>query len=106
MGYLLKVYSAPIVAKPGPLADDLSRRGGSQVCQRRKCCEKGMVFWYYPVYLGLLQHYLRNEDMVGVARGSPGQAAHVGGKPGQECMLYRLARARIGEGQRSVAFAT
>ena len=68
-----RLSRAPVVAEPLPLADHVGGRGCGERLERRPALEPGQVPRHDPAHLRLLQHHLRDEDRVRVARLPPRQ---------------------------------
>ena len=56
----------------------------------------------HPIDLGLLEHHLGNEDVIGVGRAAPGQIAAVAPIPGEQPAAEALAFIRAGQGEHSI----
>ena len=66
---------APVVAEALPLDDDVGRRCGRERLDGRPSLEPALVAWDDAIDLRLLEHHLRDEDRVRVARSAPRQVA-------------------------------
>ena len=58
-----------------------------------------MVFWNHAVHLGLVQHHLGYEDVVGIPRVSPRQIASVDFEPVEEGGLEVLDPSFVDRGK-------
>src|SRR5438128_581756 len=73
-----------VVPEPVPALAHRVGGGGGQVLERGVAGEEARVELEHPRHLRLLQHGLRDQHRIGVARPAPGQAAAVAGVPGEE----------------------
>jgi hypothetical protein len=78
------IEAAPVVAEPLPGADDIGRLGRRERFDARPALEPCEVAGHDALDLRLLQHHLRDEDRVRVARPPPGQVAGFPVEPGQQ----------------------
>lgn len=83
----LKTDSTLIVAEARPEAQDVAERGEGECGEIREMAEEAMVVRDDAFYLGLLEHTFGYEDVIGGGILTPGEAAPVAVKPGEECGL-------------------
>ncbi len=67
----MEAERSPVIPKPSPRLDDLSRRGACQRLERRPSLQPPEKVRNHPRDLRLLQHHLGDEDGVRVARQPP-----------------------------------
>lgn len=83
----LKADSTLVVAEARPEAQDVAERGEGEGGEIREMAEEVMVVRDDTLYLGLLEHTFGYEDVIGGGILTPGKAAPVAVKPGEECGL-------------------
>ena len=90
----MEVSRATVVAEPGPLAEDIAERRPREGAKRREPIEEPPVGRKHPCDLRLLQHYLADEDAVGIARVPPRKVAAGAAVPGEDPPAKRRLRGR------------
>src|SRR5438067_13910956 len=80
----MEVSRATVVAESGPLAEDIAERRAREGAKRREPIEEPPVGRKHPCDLRLLQHYLADEDAVGIARVPPRKLAAGAAVPGED----------------------
>ena len=101
-----QVAGPGIVAQPLPGMEDLLLRGGRQGFRRGEALHPALEIADAPIHLRLLEHDLRDPDLVGRVGPAPGQVASVGGEPAQQGFPHlrqmlqggKVARRRHGAG--------
>ena len=66
LGTPFQGYGPSIVAQPLPYPQNILQRRGGQGCEGGKCGQKLCILDLDPLYLGLLEHDLSGQDVVGV----------------------------------------
>ena len=74
---LMKHAGTAVVAQAAPDGEDIIERGRGQGCDIRKALEENIVVIKNGVNAGLLQHYFREPDGIGIAGAAPGQVAPI-----------------------------
>src|SRR5437867_10633388 len=74
-GGTVQVEGAAVVAESLPGADRVTRRRGRERLRARPAVEPGQVIRDHALRVRLLEHHLRDEDRVGIARAPPGKVA-------------------------------
>src|SRR5438046_8311084 len=92
----MEVSRATVVAEPGPLAEDIAERRAREGAKRREPIEEPPVGRKHPCDLRLLQHYLADEDAVGIARVPPRKVAAGAAVPGEDPPAKRRLIGRWG----------
>src|SRR6267143_2013073 len=77
----MQVASARVVAQPIPRLHNRLRARASKLADRRKSLQKPRIELRHPAHLCLLQHELRHDDAVGIARAAPRKVASVSSIP-------------------------
>jgi len=89
------------IARPGVVAETFPRfaharrMGRGQVADRRVCAEKSLVVAADSVHLGLLEHDLRDQNLVRVPRLAPWEVPAVLPEPAQKASLETPQRLAI-----------
>ena len=82
----VKVHRADVVAEGVPRPRDVGDVGCRQRLERGVAPEELVVLRDHAVHLGLLEHDLRDQDVIGVARPPPGQVPLVAPVPPQQAL--------------------
>ena len=89
LGGSLEVDCTPVIPQAGPDLDHVGRwRFGKRV-DGRESFQPAVEVGDHPVDLRLLEHYLGNEDGIGIARVPPGQVAPVVLPPAEQVVPER-----------------
>src|SRR5258705_1785411 len=96
-GDAVQAPRAPIVAERAPRLRHVARAGPGEVLEGGIAREELLVLGDDAIHLGLLEHDLRDEDAVGLARPAPRQVAAVPGVPAEEAPLEDARRLLVGE---------
>lgn len=79
----VEVAGAGVVAQAGPEAEDIVERRGGEGFRRRETLEEALVEGDHAVHLGLLEHDLADEDVVGLSGAAPGEVALGAAEPAE-----------------------
>ena len=80
----VEIARAPVIAEPLPRLADLGGARLGEVDQLRPAGQEPAVEQFHPAHLGLLQHHLRDQDVVRVPGAPPGEIAPVPAEPAEE----------------------
>ncbi len=94
----VQVERADVVPERVPEAPDVVGRRARQGLERRVAFEELVVFGHDPLHLRLLEHDLRDEDVVRVPGAAPRQVAPVAAVPLQQAAAEARAGPGIGRG--------
>jgi len=90
----VQVPRAAVVAKAGPLAENLAELSSGERSERREPPEKPPVRGQNAGDLRLLQHHLADENAVRIARVAPGKVAAGPPVPGEDAPTKRRRKGR------------
>ncbi len=95
----MEVGGATIIAESGPRFADTRGSSRGEVRERGKALQEAMPVSFDTDDLGLLQHDLRDEDLIRVARLAPGEIPAVLTEPLHQAAFEAQAlRLRVGDG--------
>src|SRR5258708_25221753 len=80
-GQAMEIPGSRVVTQAAPRLLDLRRLGPRNVGQRRELLEKRAVTRHHPRHLRLLEHQLRDENLIRIAGSSPWEIARVRTEP-------------------------